>query len=328
MKEKLDRTHVEGELKAEVVADPKRYVDLDPEAPLALLDQKHAGKKLLLITNSEWPYTNAIMTYAFERFLEKGMRWRELFDLVVVSARKPAFFTTPSPFFEIINEEGLLRPATTRHLVKGGAYLGGSAREIEQTLGLAGEEILYVGDHMFGDVHVTKNVLRWRTALVLRELEDEISAAEKFRATEETLAVLMARKEELEAVFCHLKLEQQRARGKYVPAAAAQAAGLAATSTAGTSGPLEAIRGEIRELDEKIAPLVVASRGQNNPLWGLLMRAGADKSHLAYQMERYADIYTSRVSNLMHATPYVYLRSPRGSLPHDPSPAPGHPGEA
>ena len=25
---------------------------LDPETPLALLDQKHAGKKLLLITNS------------------------------------------------------------------------------------------------------------------------------------------------------------------------------------------------------------------------------------------------------------------------------------
>mgnify|MGYP002355083439 CR=1 FL=1 len=39
-------------------------------------------------------------------------------------------------------------------------------------------------------------------------------------------------------------------------------------------------------------------------------------------MERYADIYTSRVSNFLFATPFVYLRSPRGSLPHDPS-APG-----
>jgi hypothetical protein len=35
-------------------------------------------------------------------------------------------------------------------------------------------------------------------------------------------------------------------------------------------------------------------------------------------MERYADIYTSRVSNFLHATPFVYLRSPRGSMPHDP----------
>ena len=53
--------------------------------------------------------------------------------------------------------------------------------------------------------------------------------------------------------------------------------------------------------------------------WGLLMRAGNDKSKLAYQVERYADIYTSRVSNFGPATPFFYVRSPRGSLPHDPS---------
>ncbi len=50
------------------------------------------------------------------------------------------------------------------------------------------------------------------------------------------------------------------------------------------------------------------------------MRAGNDKSHLARQVERYADIYTSRVSNFLFQTPFVYLRSHRGSLPHDPEP--------
>jgi len=34
-------------------------------------------------------------------------------------------------------------------------------------------------------------------------------------------------------------------------------------------------------------------------------------------VERYADIYTGRVSNFLHHTPFVYLRSHRGSLPHD-----------
>ena len=47
------------------------------------------------------------------------------------------------------------------------------------------------------------------------------------------------------------------------------------------------------------------------------MRAGNDKSHLARQVERYADVYTSRVANLLHATPFAYLRSPRGTMPHD-----------
>ena len=44
------------------------------------------------------------------------------------------------------------------------------------------------------------------------------------------------------------------------------------------------------------------------------MRAGNDKSHMARQVERHADIYMSRVSNFMHYTPFAYFRSPRGSL--------------
>ena len=54
-----------------------------------------------------------------------------------------------------------------------------------------------------------------------------------------------------------------------------------------------------------------------NPHWGPLLRAGNDKSLLAAQVERSADVYTSRVSNFLFVTPFAYLRSPRGSLPHD-----------
>jgi hypothetical protein len=47
------------------------------------------------------------------------------------------------------------------------------------------------------------------------------------------------------------------------------------------------------------------------------MRSGNDKSLSARQVERYADVYTSRVSNFLAATPFAYLRADRGSLPHD-----------
>ncbi len=50
------------------------------------------------------------------------------------------------------------------------------------------------------------------------------------------------------------------------------------------------------------------------------MRAGNDKSLLTRQVERSADIYTSRVSNFLLRTPFAFLRSPRGSMPHDPGP--------
>jgi 5'-nucleotidase len=316
VREALDATHIEGKLKAEIIADPERYVALDPETPLALLDQKFAGKKLLLITNSEWSYTVPMMSIAFDRFLPKGQGWRELFDVVIVGARKPEFFTTRSPFFEVATEEGLLRP-TSGALTPGRAYLGGSAVALEKHLGLSGDEILYVGDHMFGDVHVTKSVLRWRTALVLRELEDEVHAIESFRPFEAELARKMEAKERLEAASCQLKLAFQRRRGGYGPQLERTEAELQAQ--------LQAIHAQLEALDHDIAPLARKSTELSNPVWGLLTRAGNDKSHLARQVERYADIYMSRVSNFLHATPFVYLRSPRGSLPHDPSAAGGPP---
>ncbi|MGZ5384528.1 MAG: 5'-nucleotidase domain-containing protein, partial [Acidimicrobiia bacterium] len=55
----------------------------------------------------------------------------------------------------------------------------------------------------------------------------------------------------------------------------------------------------------------------SNDRWGMLMRAGADKSLFARQVERYADVYTSRVSNLLYATPNGFLRAFRSPLPHD-----------
>jgi len=308
----LDAAHMAGKLKAEIVAHPERYVLPDPETALALMDQRGAGKKLLLITNSEWAYTVPMMHAAFDPYLPKGMTWRELFDVVIVSARKPEFFTTRSPLFEVVesNTEALLRPHSGP-LKAGRPYFGGSALELERHLGLSGDEILYVGDHMFGDVHVSKNVLRWRTALILRELEDEVRAVAAFRATEAKLAEKMVKKEHLEAESCQLRVELQRRRLQYGSRTQVPEEQLLARQAA--------IRTELDALDAELGPMARAATELSNPHWGLLTRAGNDKSHLARQVERYADIYTSRVSNFLFATPFVYLRSPRGSLPHDPS---------
>ena len=320
VRQTLDAAHMEGKLKAEIIQHPDRFVILDPEIPLTLLDQRHAGKKLMLITNSEWSYTSAMMDYAFDRFLPadpktgQKMTWRDLFDVIIVGARKPEFFTTRSPFFEVVTGDGLLRPSVGQ-IRTGVAYLGGSAQQLEKHLGISGDEILYVGDHMFGDVHVTKSVLRWRTALVLRELEDEISAVQAFESREAQLEGLMIEKEKLEAESCELRVELQRKRDHYGPEVTRPEEEL--------HRRIAEIRVKLEALDQKIAPVAKASTELSNAVWGLLMRAGNDKSHLARQVERYADIYTSRVSNLLYATPFVYLRSPRGSLPHDVPPRAG-----
>lgn len=308
----IDLTHMEGELKAEIMARPEQFVQLDPDSALALLDQQRAGKQLVLITNSEWTFTASMMAYTFNRYMPDGQTWRDLFDLVIVAANKPNFFSSRSQFLEVANDEGLLRPVIGP-LRKGSAYYGGSAAGVEQYLGLSGDEILYVGDHIFGDVHVTKSILRWRTALIVRELEEEIHATLVAQPQLEELERLMTKKEELEQDHCQKRLLLARARS---------GVSIGEENPVDLNKTLNGLRAKMTALDERIAPLARKAAEVGNASWGPTMWAGNDKSHFARQIERHADIYTSRVSNFAAATPFVYLRSKRGSLPHDVAPAP------
>lgn len=312
VRDQIDATHMEGELKSEIIANPDKFVELDEETVLALLDQHHTGKQQLVITNSEWNYTSAMMDYAFDRYLD-GMKWRDLFEFTIVAARKPSFFESKAPLLRVINQQGQLEPHLGP-LESGGVYFGGDAGTVETQLGVAGDEILYLGDHIFGDVHVPTSVMRWRTGLILRELEDELAAVEQSRGQQIELSILMRKKEQLEWRQYQRRILLQRKKNSYGPKPVEQ-------SSNELNREISALRDEIAALDEQIAPIAKAAGRVLNDRWGLLMRAGNDKSQLARQIERYADIYTSRVSNFLYATPFAYLRAQRGSLPHDPVPS-------
>lgn len=300
----LRRVHTEGHIKDAVTADPGAFIVPDPETPLALLDLHHAGKKLALITNSEWSYTQAVMSHTFDPYLG-GASWRSLFDILIVAARKPAFFTGEHSVYRVADtERGLLEPYSGP-LEQGEAYHGGCASMVERAFGLSGESILYIGDHVFADVNVSKKLLRWRTGLVVRELESEV------RPLPQTAQIdlLMEDKRALEHQLATRRLMKQRHDAGYGPQPTQRCEVLEAE--------VADLRARIEAIDAEVAPLLIEQSQLGNARWGPLFRAGNDKSHFARQVERYADFYTSRVSNLLHATPYAYLRAPRGLLPHD-----------
>ena len=300
----LGTVHTDGSLKAAIVAEPERFVDLDPGLVPTLRDQRLAGKQLLLITNSEWSYTQFMMSWSFDRFVPEGETWRDLFDVVIVAAAKPRFFSEVGPIYQVVDERrGLLEPHFGP-LEPGTVYHGGNARMVEQSLGHDPSQFLYVGDHLFGDVHVTKDILRWRTALIARELEAEVDAADAFRDESHALRDLMAQKVRREREHSRLRMARRHKVVAEEPHAEIDAA-------------VEAAAAAVAEIDERIAPLARAATEQGNVIWGPLMRAGVDKSLFARQVEKYADVYTSRVSNFRAETPYGYLRAARGSLPHD-----------
>jgi len=297
----LGETHLTSALKSRIVSDPDAFVDLDPGIVPTLLDQRATGKQLLLITNSDWDYTRQILAYAVDPYCPAGSTWRDLFDIVIVSANKPNFFAKTDPIYRVVDEDASLLKPHHGPLESGHVYFGGNARLVEASLGIAERPPLYVGDHLFGDVHVTKDVLRWRTALIARELETEIADAAAFARKQQRLEALMDQKIAAEQRQAALRLERLRPDG----------------TRPGLAAELSSTTAKVFELDNRIAPLARTASELGNPIWGPLMRAGNDKSLFARQVERYADVYTSRVSNFRYTTPYAYLRAARGSLPHD-----------
>ena len=296
----LDQAHIEGELKRDLLADPDSYLRRDPLAARTLIEQRAAGKKLMLITNSGWNFTRQVMALAYDPYLPEGTTWRDLFDVVIVSSRKPTFFRSNQRFFEIMDERGdHLRPFDGT-LRKGAVYLGGDAHQLESLLGLSGDEILYVGDHIYGDVIVSKNQFEWRTCLVLSELEGELAYLDRVKPIQEELDRMMAEKAKLEIAFDRLRC-----------------CGLQEGAEDSTGEQME-LRSRLVRLDAQLGDRLREMATHSNPYWGPLMRAGADESLLASQVGRFACVYTAAISGLGQATPFHYFRAGRLPLPHDP----------
>jgi len=305
----LFRTHVEGMLKNDIIENPERYVEVDPSLPATLLDQKAAGKTLLLITNSDFMYTDKMMSFAYNRFLPEGKSWRDLFEMIIVNARKPDFFNHNSSMYEIVTEGGLMKPVFKA--TRGGIFAGGSATQVEKAIELNGDDILYVGDHIYTDAGVAKMMFRWRTCLIIRELEEEIRSIEMGREGRRKIAELMYKKDLIGDLFNHLRLGFEPIKGN----GATRRCTKDPTTLKLTMAQILKV---MVKLDEEIARRLSEDGKEFSEKWGHLCRAGLhDKSALCRQIEKWADIYTSRVSNFHRYTPFMYFRSGAQSLSHD-----------
>jgi hypothetical protein len=139
------------------------------------------------------------------------------------------------------------------------------------------------------------------------------------RPHRDALKQLMVKKEIVGDLLNHLRLARQRAmaaeRDTEAAAAAAAAGGRAPggsldpPASLSSFGPedeeaLNDTLGELllvlEQLEERIGPMLERDGHPFNSRWGYLSRAGLnDKSQLIRQIEKYADVYTSRVSNFL-----------------------------
>ena len=103
IRESIDEAHRDGTILDEVYADLPRYVERDPMLAQTLHKLRSAGKKLFLLTNSRWAYTETMMDYLLGGAMPEYPSFRHYFDVIIAASQKPAFFQEQRP---LLRREG------------------------------------------------------------------------------------------------------------------------------------------------------------------------------------------------------------------------------
>uniref|UniRef100_A0A914YUQ9 5'-nucleotidase n=1 Tax=Panagrolaimus superbus TaxID=310955 RepID=A0A914YUQ9_9BILA len=273
--------HISGGMKDYILKNIEKYIHKADELRNMMSQLRSAGAKTFLLTNSEYKYTHGVMTYL------AGPDWPQLFDIAIVDAKKPAWFSETSVFRQVDTTTGTLKVGMhAGQLKRGNVYAGGSCDGLKRLMKFRGKDVLYVGDHIFGDVLRSKKNRGWRTFLVVPELTHELTVwtdrHQLFEQLETFDATLGKIYKNLD--FRSTNNDQQR------------------TSI---DDAVRAIRKVTHEMDQAYG------------LLGSLFRSGTRTTFFATQVERYADLYSSSTYNLIYYPKFYFFRAPMMLLPHE-----------
>ena len=322
VRECVDLCHRDGVIKDEVHRNPSQYLVHDKGLIPMLHQYREQGVKLFLLTNSLWEYTSTAMNYLYhgKRISDQEQKenaWLELFDLVIVGSCKPAYMLDPYlNLFRVRPQDGSLlntdgvyeinalgENGATKFLQRGKTFQGGNWLHLQAMLEVeAGEEILYVGDHLYSDVLRSKRTLGWRSAFIVPELEEEMRVFEEQLPVGRQIMQLRQLRDELGLYADSLRQKQ----------------------TTQTSSPRTALDPALEELEAdeqlikgKLQELAARWHAAFHPVWGAMFNAGYQDSRFAFYVSNYACLYTSRATNLGLASAERSFRTTMEALPHD-----------
>jgi 5'-nucleotidase len=318
IRECVDLCHRDGVIKDVVHSDPEKYIVQDKGLIPMLRRYKEAGVKVFLLTNSYWEYTSTAMNYLYHGKClsdedQKKNEWLELFDLVIVGSCKPAYMLDPYlNLFRVNPQNGSLRNTdgvyeidalgpngAAKFLDKGKTFQGGNWLHLQAMLEIeAGEEILYVGDHLYSDVLRSKRTLGWRSAFIMPELEEEMRTfAEKLPILRKITGLRKLREE-----IDNFGEDVRRAND---------------FSDADSLTTLQKLTTEDAMIKAKLSDLADQWHSSFHPVWGAMFNAGYQDSRFAFYVQNYACVYTSKATNLGLASNAKSFRTSLEMLPHD-----------
>ncbi|MBC8134112.1 MAG: HAD-IG family 5'-nucleotidase [Deltaproteobacteria bacterium] len=316
IRECIDLAHRDGSMKETVRANLPDFIQADPHLAETLHKLRSSGKRLFLLTNSAWDYTDPVMSHLLDGQLGAYPSWRNYFDIIIVAAAKPEFFTGEHPFVELDNEGLPMLRTTSGPFVRGRIYSGGNLKQFEARARASGDGVLFVGDHIYGDMLRSRKSSSWRTAMVVQELEHEITTTDKLKGKLVALDQLDARLNQLDTELNErqstMRFLQRLDVDDSAPGGKERLAAQRAVKT-----DIDHLRGALKRTHAEHRALENETDLAFNPHWGPIFREGNEISKFAEQVEAYACVYTSRVSNLRFYLPMQYFRGPRDRMPHE-----------
>jgi HAD superfamily 5'-nucleotidase-like hydrolase len=312
IRDSADEIHRDGTLKKVVMADLARYVERDLDIAHTLEHLICSGKKLFIVTNSGWDYTDAMMSFLLDGVVASFPRWTDFFSVVVVDARKPDFFAHRARLRPCPQAGGDLAPKV---------YCGGSLTGLEIELAASGDNILYVGDHIYGDILRSKKSSTWRTAMIIPEMESELESTEAVREDLLKLDRLFLKRNDLNVELNYLQrllmsllniqdLASHNGNGHETAEPLSQVARV-------TESNVAALKESLEKLARTMEKTEFAILSRFNPHWGMLFKEGMSHTVFGEQVEDYACLYTSRITNFLSYSPLHYFQAARDKLAHE-----------
>lgn len=241
----------------------------------------------VIVSNSPFWYVDAGMKYVL------GEKWMDLWDAVIVSAGKPAFYTeTRRPFREVNTETNRVRFQKVEKLESGKVYTEGCLRELTQLMdwkvgGDKGDDevesmgplnlnsnVLYIGDSLFADLVDAKREYGWITAAVTPEVgfELDVQQSNDHLLAERTIAILLNALRQVQTVVGTRKHTEE------------------------DSMVLNRLENLVSRWRDRQTNLL------GNP-FGSVFRARYQPSLFAHSLRRYCDLYMNSIGSLRHYSP-------------------------
>ncbi|XP_065844252.1 5'-nucleotidase domain-containing protein 1-like [Oscarella lobularis] len=152
-------------------SNPSHYVYPMSDKVKTWLHQLKQSSRLFFMTSSHSDYTRFLMGYAY------GPNWSNLFDVIIVDAKKPGFFIEPLPFFKV-GADDVTDDVIVPRLEKGKIYAQGSESVLKEFLRemtcRESPDIVYVGDNIKSDIIPPTKFDGWKTVAIVEEMEDDV----------------------------------------------------------------------------------------------------------------------------------------------------------